>query len=72
PPGWTGGIVCSVIGVLAVILLLLMQKKKWLNHLYWLEKPAQVVFAVIAAIFTILLYVFPVAVYLAKNVTNYL
>jgi uncharacterized membrane protein YfhO len=70
PQGFTAGAICSIIGVAVAVLILLMHKKKWLDRLGWLERPANFLFTVIAAVFTILLYIYPVAVYLAGSIAT--
>ncbi|WOC31436.1 MULTISPECIES: YfhO family protein [Caproicibacterium] len=71
-PGFVGGAVCSVFGAAAVILLLLLHRKKWLRRLRWLEKPAGLLFAGIAALMTMALYIFPVVLYLAQHIREML
>lgn len=67
PPGFIGGAVCSVFGAAAVAGILLLQRKKLFGRLGWLEKPVGLLFAVISAVVTILLYIFPVVLYVTKN-----
>lgn len=69
PPGFVRGVVCSAFGMAAVILLLLLQRKKWLGRLQRLEKPAGLIFACISAVVTVVLYIFPVVLYITKNST---
>jgi uncharacterized membrane protein YfhO len=67
PPGLAAGAVCSMAGFAAALLFLRLLKKKGTKCLRKLEKPAQVVFDIVTAVVSILLYLFPVAVYLAAN-----
>lgn len=65
PPGLVAGAVCSLLGILAVFFLL--YQKKWQKHLGVLETPVYILFEIFAAALGILLYLYPVAVYVMWN-----